>query len=484
MFLERLELCFSGDIMVSTSTTNPGFLSLFKGLTGGTTKKKTTLNDIKNSGYGQSKIKRNGTGNTSVITYDEKRASQKKAWKDALANKKSSTQSSQTGNSSSNSSSGSGITTLDDAASDEIGNYSNTGSEETDDSSSSSSSTSPLLQGEMSFEELIGEICNGIDLIFATKRSTIVVTDYESIYTEAKYLRDHNKKAVSGEDIKLWQLEEGTYELDVSEYGFYNTVKVNYKNGTVIESYEDLVKVYGEVVIEYDEKTIDKTTAQMKAKAYLAAHVRDFDMSIKANLLWDGDIDVGDIVTIENPLTMRDKIRTEIDKKDPEYYFVMGKSIEWESDKPITGTLELRYGAVSPEKKDVPEAGASYTGSSSSSTSENSSGDIESAVAEVGKKWYKMGYSGECQTYSCVQSTHKGDCWGCSDTLACELISRGITVRILQYSTSASGQHRSVQYKDASGNWKDFPYRTYGFNTLFNNTNGTAHGSEVKCTCG
>ena len=432
--------------------------------------------------YNPNKNKSNSSKNN-IPTYDQRRASQKKAWSDALST--SSSTSSQTGDYSSSSSSGSDITTLDDAAADVSGDYSDTETDGSEDGSSSGSSTSPLLKGEMSFEELVGEICNGIDLIFATKRSTVVVTDYESIYAEAKYLRDHNSKAVGGEDIKIWQLEEGTYELDVSEYGFYNTVKVNYKNGTIVESYEDLVKVYGEVVIEYDEKTIDKTTAQMKAKAYLAAHVRDFDMSIKANLLWDGDIDIGDIVTIENPLTMRDEIRTTVDKRDPEYYFVMGKSIEWEGDQPITGTLELRYGAVSPEQKEVPETGTGYSNSSSSSSSSSiSSGDIESAVAEVGKKWHGMGYSGECQTYSCVQSSHRGDCWGCSDTLACELISRGVTARILQYGTEYSSVHRSVQYKDASGKWQDFPYRTYGFNTLFNNTSGTAHGSEVKCTCG
>lgn len=358
--------------------------------------------------------------------------------------------------------------------------YSSDGSNSSD--GSSSSTTSPLLEGEMTFEELVGEIFNGIDLIFATKRSTIVITDYESIYAEAKYLRDRNHKSVAGEDIKLWQLEEGSYELDVSEYGFYNTVKVHYKNGVITESYEDLVKVYGNVTIEYHEKNIDKTTAQMKAKAYLAAHVRDFEMSIKANILWDGDIDIGDIVTIENPLTMRDKNRTEVEKRDPEYYFVMGKSIEWEGEQPITGTLELRYGAASPEQKDVPEAGTAYSNSDSSSSTD--SDDIQSAVAEVAKKWHKIGYSGECQTYSCVQNTHRGDCWGCSDTLACELISRGVQTRILQYGTESSSRHRSVQYKDASGKWKNFPYREYGFNTLFNDTGGTAHGSVVKSTCG
>ena len=419
----------------------------------------------------------------SGITYEQKRASQKKAWNDAFNNNKAQTQtsSSSDGDTSDETESGSGISTLEDAANDTMGgDEGSDGSSDGGSDSGGSGTVSPLLQGEMSFEELVGEICNGIDLIFATKRSTVVITDYEGIYAEAKYLRDLHHDSVKGEDINLWQLQDGTYELDVSEYGFYNTVKVRYNKGTVVESYEDLVRVYGEVAIEYDEPKLDKTTALMKAKAYLAAHVRDFDMSVKATILHDGDIDIGDIVTLENPLTTRDTIRKS-EGRDPEYFFVMGKSISWEGQGFITCDLELRYGAASPEKLDVPETGASYSGSSSSATS---SGDIDNAVDEVGKKWHGIGYSGECQTYSCVQSTHRGDCWGCSDTIACELISRGVTTRILQYGTSYSDVHRSVQYQDATGNWQDFPYRKYGFNSLFNNTGGTANGSEVKCTCG
>lgn len=216
----------------------------------------------------------------------------------AAAARASSTPSQTSNNSSASSSSGSGITTLGDASGDASGGDA---SGEGGTGESGSSSVSPLLKGEMSFEELVGEICNGIDLIFLVKRSTVVVTDYEGIYAEAKYLRDKNHKVVKGEDINLWQIEEGTYELDVNEYGFYNTVIVVYKNGSVKESYEDLVRVYSEVPITYIEKDLDKTSAIMKAKAYLAAHVRDFEMSLKANVLWNGDIDIGDIVTIDNP---------------------------------------------------------------------------------------------------------------------------------------------------------------------------------------
>ena len=133
-------------------------------------------------------------------------------------------------------------------------------------SSEEQSNTSPLLDGEMTFEELVGEICNGIDLLFLCKRSTVVVTDYSSIYAEAKYLRDNYHSSVQAEDIALWQLEDGTYELDVNEYGFYNTVIVKYKNGTIEESYEDLVRVYGKVPITYEEKDLDKEWIEKQNK--------------------------------------------------------------------------------------------------------------------------------------------------------------------------------------------------------------------------
>lgn len=377
---------------------------------------------------------------------------------------------SQTSNDSSvDTSSGDGITTLNDAANSVYGDSS--GGESSD--SSGSSSVSPLLKGEMTFEELVGEICNGIDLVFLVKRSTVVVTDYEGIYAEAKYLRNKKHKSVKGEDINLWQIEEGTYELDVNEYGFYNTVIVKYKNGSVKESYEDLVRVYGEVPITYDESKLDKTSAIMKAKAYLAAHIRDFEMTIKANILWDGDIDIGDIITIENPMTMRDKYRVETEGRDPEYYFVMGKSVEWEGERPITGTLELRYGAESPEQKDVPETGASYS---------KSNGSVNEALAEVGNAYKSFGYCHSCQTADCTKQQQCGDCWGMSDLLACELQSKGVSTKIVQYAAIASN-HRSVLYQDTDGTWKDFPYREYGFNSLFNNTSGSKNGTEVNKTC-
>ena len=338
--------------------------------------------------------------------------------------------------------------------------------------------TSPLLEGQMTFEELIGEICNGIDLIFICKRSTVVITDYEGIYAEAKYLRDNYHSSVQAEDIALWQLEDGSYELEVNEYGFYNTVIIEYDKGTIEESYEDLVRVYGKVAKTYKEKKLDKTSAIMKAKAYLAAHVRDFDLSVKASLLHDADIDIGDIVTLENPQTMRNQYRKDKENRDPEYFFVMGNSINWDGDGFIKNDIELRYGAKSPEKKEVPETGASYSGSSSGST-----GNVDQAIDEVGKMASKITYSGACQTHDCVKQQGTGDCFGMSDFIACELMARGVSAKIVGYPTYVP-EHRTVQYQDATGQWQNFPYRTYGCDTRFNDTSGVNSGWPVQCTCG
>lgn len=220
----------------------------------------------------------------------------------------------------------------------------------------SDDSISPLLKGEMTFEELIGEICKGIDLMFLCKRSTVVVTDFSTIFAEAKYLRDNHYSAVSAEDIKLYQLDEDSYELNIDQHGFYNTVYVEYNKGVVKETFDQFVRSFGEVAITYKEPKIDKSTAIMKAKAYLAAHLRDFEMEVKATILTEPDIDIGDIVTLDNPQTHSNDLKTR-EGGVPEYLFVKGVNTSWEGDSMIETDLELQFSPTSPSKKEVPTSG-------------------------------------------------------------------------------------------------------------------------------
>ena len=220
----------------------------------------------------------------------------------------------------------------------------------------SDSNISPLLQGEMTFQELVGEICNGIDLMFLCKRSTVVVTDFSAIFAEAQYLRDNHYKSVRDEDINLWQLEEDSYELNINQHGYYNTVYVHYKNGVVKESFEDLVRTFGELSVTYYDKKVDKTTAQMKAKSYLAAHLRDFELTVEGTILSEPNIDIGDIVTLDNPKSHPNQLKSAKGGK-PEFLFVKGINTNWEGESPIQTDIELQFAPTSPQKKEVPTAG-------------------------------------------------------------------------------------------------------------------------------
>lgn len=257
-------------------------------------------------------------------------------------------------------------------------------------SNAQESNTSPLLSGDMTFEELIGEICNNIDLLFLIKRSLVVVTDFESIYAEAKYLRDHYPERAQDENIQLWQMEDNSYELEVNHHGFYNTVYVEYKDGKIRESYEDLVQIFGEVAITYQDHNVDKTTAIMKAKAYLAAHLRDMEVLVKTSMLAEPNIEIGDIITLENPQTMRDKNRV-AQGRDPEYLFVNGVNLSWEGSTPIVADLECKYAPTSPNKLEVPTSG-NGSGTNNSSNSNGSGGKYNNCgVSEDGSKIMAIG---------------------------------------------------------------------------------------------
>ena len=250
-------------------------------------------------------------------------------------------------------------------------------------SQSGQSNTSPLLTGDMTFEELVGEICNGIDLLFLVKRNVVVVDDFESIFAEAKYIRDNNTSSSAiSEDISLWEMEEDSYNLEINQHGFYNTVIVQYKDGSVKESFDSLVRVYGEVPITYHDPTIDKTTAIMKAKAYLAAHLRDLEMMVTTTMLTKAGVDIGDIVSIENPLTLTNKNRA-IEGRDPEFLFVSGVSTNWDGDDLLTTDIECKFAPTSPNKLDVPTSGAGSGQTPNSSSGSFGSNGVSADGAQI-----------------------------------------------------------------------------------------------------
>lgn len=73
-----------------------------------------------------------------------------------------------------------------------------------------------------------------------------------------------------------------------------------------------------------------------------------------------------------------------------------------------------------------------------------------------------------------------GDCWAFSEFIFNRLRDAGVSCRVMQYATSMSPAHRSVQYRDGNGQWVNFPYREFGwgdrYNNMLNDTDGVNEG--------
>lgn len=82
------------------------------------------------------------------------------------------------------------------------------------------------------------------------------------------------------------------------------------------------------------------------------------------------------------------------------------------------------------------------------------------------KSGSKYGYSGAHHTGEELVKYGSGDCWAMSDYLDTEFKKSGYNSRVIQYATSYSSRHRSVQV-NINGKWQKAPYRSYGYHYLF-----------------
>jgi len=109
----------------------------------------------------------------------------------------------------------------------------------------------------------------------------------------------------------------------------------------------------------------------------------------------------------------------------------------------------------------------------------SSNSNIDSSVATIMKGASKYGYSHSASTAEAMVRNGAGDCWAMSDYLYKKMKAAGIHVRIKQYATAYSSNHRSVQYLK-NGTWVNAPYRTYFSTNMFNNTSGVNYGSVIQ----
>ena len=101
------------------------------------------------------------------------------------------------------------------------------------------------------------------------------------------------------------------------------------------------------------------------------------------------------------------------------------------------------------------------------------------SLAQIMKAASKYKYSSAAHTGADMERIGGGDCWAMSDYLYTHLTKVGIKSRIIQYSTSYSSNHRSVQYMQ-NNKWVNVPYRQYFSTNMFNNTQSS--GTVIKCS--
>ena len=107
--------------------------------------------------------------------------------------------------------------------------------------------------------------------------------------------------------------------------------------------------------------------------------------------------------------------------------------------------------------------------SSSSSSCYTSSGKANTfsdpKLNSIMKSAAGFSYSSGVSTASGLAKYGAGDCWAFSAYLNNKFQAAGYKSRVIQYATSYSSRHRSVQLYQ-NGQWKTVPYRAYGYNYL------------------
>ena len=101
------------------------------------------------------------------------------------------------------------------------------------------------------------------------------------------------------------------------------------------------------------------------------------------------------------------------------------------------------------------------------------------SLASIMKGASKYGYSHAASTASAMERIGAGDCWAMSDDQYTKMTAAHMHARIIQYPTAYSSRHECIQYEQ-NGVWINAPYRTYGLNSMFNNTQ--SYGTVIRCS--
>ena len=250
---------------------------------------------------------------------------------------------------------------------------------------------------DVTFYGLIKQIMGATDSLFVIANNMAYLLSFKDIF---KYRDKFNKHITK---IKTSDVISDTMEKNWSTDGYYNSVEVEYSEGTIKYSHDALVKQYGENTFYYDCSGDDYETAKAKAQALLTAHVRDYSTDINLKIFYNPNITVGSWVKVDKTLTQiqgktrkeaqQDKIKqkgkkvdtkrkginitnitkeivqkdnqrkaiyhitdekgnkTDVEEEQSDYdlFFVQDYACKWDKNNSLIMNLHLKYGPDTPE---------------------------------------------------------------------------------------------------------------------------------------
>lgn len=158
------------------------------------------------------------------------------------------------------------------------------------------------------------------------------------------------------------------------------------------------------------------------------------------------------------------------------YWYVKNVNVRY-SD----GTMEL---TLSPMPTPFGEEKLN-NGSSNSTSKTSKSATNKTTVSKKNVDYYVDKIAKQMKNEKHTYHGGRYDCFSMSHKLTCYLRKHGVTAKTIVYysATSNSGTHRTVRYKNDKGEWVDFPYGKYGFDSLFGVTSYAKNGKEYKESC-
>lgn len=126
------------------------------------------------------------------------------------------------------------------------------------------------------------------------------------------------------------------------------------------------------------------------------------------------------------------------------------------------------------------EYAAAISNNSGTTSSSRNSEKVYSSASKS-KSYQSKKAKSSRKTYS--SSRYRGytngmDCWAMSSYLSSKLKNQGYTVRTIQYGTSMSSRHRSVQYY-SNGAWVNYNYKANGYSSIYYATGNSKNGKVV-----